>query len=652
MRIRKHQPRFALSLATKQWPWNLSKLIGLKKRHWSRLKFRRSSLAEQGLFNQTGRALHLRFFRTYRNRTKQLFRRYFAPSLTDRRCRKLFRSNVRYRTTFQRVLKSEYRLDTLVWRLYLLPSIGVARDLVERGYFRLNDQPFTYCGAVLRPGDLVSLGTPGHFGFVQQHMLTVLGNLRKYYSRLFFKFAYPFVVKRREFRFREYGKGRVKRVLRFLEGQRGSLLTLAGKENPRLASENPRQAYHLRRSKRFVDFFRGFQRPRTYSKGPVLATQRLHRKLQMLRVVLPSLSLKNPRRSLHRAPASQWRRLGSQILASLGARRFQRPRREEKMDWKAFLRYRKRVMAMRTAGLPVLGTTTAVAKTFSGFNGNGFLSPKFRRPSSACHSSLKVSRSTNRPRRLPVFLGFSQQRTKTRDLAWVRPSRTGYRGSPRVQGRLLLRQRRVRFPEWTARFSVSPRYPWQMKRITKKCLVNFRYLKKFNGSYGLHRRYQDLRLSAFSPLPTGVQKTSRLYGKKRRQLLSSSGRAQICLKAHGRVLPLERRYHLSSRPQGGLQHRRIFLRVKRKYLRIRGYQRRMGVHRIQVLLGEDQEVYSPIQITYKHIALQQKNRPVAYYYGEMNYHTLDFTLVNDVDFLHFPYRTFLDFKMLSSMYSK
>jgi len=203
MRIRKKIPKFVLSLKIKQFPWNLNKMIKLKRRKWARIKFSKIFLTSK---KKTGRALKTRFFQTYKNKTKKLFKRYFAARLTDRQCKKLFRSNSRYRATFKQILKSEQRLDTLIFRLFFLPNVAIARELIKKNYFLLNGKTAPIPKTIIQVGDLIEPTNTIAWRFLYNHMLNVISSLKKYFSRLFFKFSFPFVIKRRRFRIREYGK--------------------------------------------------------------------------------------------------------------------------------------------------------------------------------------------------------------------------------------------------------------------------------------------------------------------------------------------------------------------------------------------------------------------------------------------------------------
>ena len=84
-------------------------------------------------------------------------------------------------------------------------------------------------------------------------------------------------------------------------------------------------------------------------------------------------------------------------------------------------------------------------------------------------------------------------------------------------------------------------------------------------------------------------------------------------------------------------------------MRIKGFFRQYKNLKINVKFNTESLLYKPIQIQYKKINLLFKTRPISFFFAEANYKTLEFTLVTDVDFLFFPYKTLFDFKTLSLM---
>ena len=174
-----------------------------------------------------------------------------------------------------------------------------------------------------------------------------------------------------------------------------------------------------------------------------------------------------------------------------------------------------------------------------------------------------------------------------------------------------------------------------------------------------------MKMARWEKCKTAVwQKVNPLYEKKRKQLLSVNLiKNNVISRAHCLALRLYcnsivdgkgpksgetslSRYRGSAKAVG--RKVRITL-IKRKYLRLKGLYRKFKDFKIEILLAEKNMVYSPIEIKYKKINLLYKHRPVAYYFTEANFKTLEFTIVGDVDFLYFPYRTALDFKVLSFM---
>jgi len=179
MKISRRSPRYSLSFSVHRYPWNLNKLLQFKKRKWART----SSFLQVSRF---GRSMNFKKFQTYKKKTKKLIQRYFASNLTSRQCQKLFSSNPRLQTTLRQVLKSESRLDVLVFRLYMLPNIALARDLINKNFFLINGKPLALPKLVIQPGDVVSPSNQTAWRFLYFNMLSALASLKKYFSRVFF----------------------------------------------------------------------------------------------------------------------------------------------------------------------------------------------------------------------------------------------------------------------------------------------------------------------------------------------------------------------------------------------------------------------------------------------------------------------------------
>jgi hypothetical protein len=95
----------------------------------------------------------------------------------------------------------------------------------------------------------------------------------------------------------------------------------------------------------------------------------------------------------------------------------------------------------------------------------------------------------------------------------------------------------------------------------------------------------------------------------------------------------------------------MFKRFKRKYLKIKGSYFKFNNLKIKLEFLPKNDKILPIQIKYKKIDLLLKHRPICYYFIETDYNSLIFTLLNDVDLFKFPYKTFLDFKTISHLYT-
>jgi len=131
----------------------LYQIIKFKRNKWLKYKFK-------SLFfklKKRKRLVRLKFFKSYKLRTKKLFKRYFASNLTERQTKKLFRSNTRYKSTLKKILKSEYRLDTVIYRLFMLNSIENSRNLIKFNYFLVNGILTNLSKLFLNPGDIIEI---------------------------------------------------------------------------------------------------------------------------------------------------------------------------------------------------------------------------------------------------------------------------------------------------------------------------------------------------------------------------------------------------------------------------------------------------------------------------------------------------------------
>jgi hypothetical protein len=196
---------------------------------------------------------------------------------------------------------------------------------------------------------------------------------------------------------------------------------------------------------------------------------------------------------------------------------------------------------------------------------------------------------------------------------------------------------------WFARvIPRKPRCPWQIKRLTKKYIRVFRYLKKFNHVYPIYKAYQKAKEVAVCS--NGI-KVNRLTLKQRARLLQYPP-AQQGIVHSSRLASLSRLYglypDLYQADYKSLEQR--VLRIKPKYLKVRGFIRSYMGYKVQVELPN---ATSRIIIKYKKIDTPLKQRPINYYMMDMNYNTLAFTLLSDVDLLFFPYRTLLNFKTIA-----
>jgi hypothetical protein len=218
---------------------------------------------------------------------------------------------------------------------------------------------------------------------------------------------------------------------------------------------------------------------------------------------------------------------------------------------------------------------------------------------------------------------------------------------------------------------------WQNKRITKNISLLVKYIKLFNNNYKNFSHYNNLKNIIWVYKDKLFIKKNKLYEKKYKKLLKNSSlKSLILLKKPKNIknifncfnknnnfnfnilnsyfknnFNLKKSFNCFNNKKNNIIKRR-FLYIKRKYLLIKGFYRKYKNYKIEFLYNDNEKKYETIQIKYKKIDLVYKQRPFNYYYAEFNLKTLEFTIIGDVDFLSFQYKTFLDFKTISYIYSE
>jgi len=201
--------KYLLSRSSNQYPWNLSKLkTSLKKRKWFRIKFSENLLKSRKFFRY-------KQLTTYENKTKSLFRKFFAPGVTNTQFKKLFKFKNRYRSTFRKVLKLEHRFDTLVYRLYMIQNVHIARFCITNNFFKVNNLIKSEPGIIIKPGDIIELSNKKIWNIFYSNILKIISSIKKYYNRILFKMSYSFIPTRKHRLFKEDG-WKKKKSIRFL----------------------------------------------------------------------------------------------------------------------------------------------------------------------------------------------------------------------------------------------------------------------------------------------------------------------------------------------------------------------------------------------------------------------------------------------------
>lgn len=660
MKIKRKNPRFALSFRIKQFPWKFSKLIQLKRRKWLKVKFstRFSNL------NKTGRAVNFKFFRTYKKRVKKLFQLYFAPKLTDRQCTKLLRLNSRYKSTFKKVLQSEQRLDVLVCRFYMLSDVTLARELIKKNFFLLNNKTISSVNRILSVGEILSISNLFSWQFLYQNMLKVVSSLIKYFNRLFLKFSFPFVIKRRNFHFKEYGKFKNK-IFRYLNLTYEKRLTTRQlylrykKVKPgSLSKTRPPKKYYFKlpeffKEKRLKQYFLKkaliIQNPMNFLKmlGKRIHRQKIARQLRFVkRILTPKLlhfKKKKISRKVQKFNRIKLRKKNNKQKATLIKRLLKKRRL---MFKKRRLEKRKRriLKNLKTTNIKLSqNSLEKEKKTKITLEGRKKLKVKFKGlevifpQKSMKNKSVKEGKIVLKDLKKLLQVRFLGR--KNRHFQFLFSNPTNLRVKFAVQQ---LRTKKTRWKKWAP---VSPKNFWQMNRITKKNVYFFRYLKKFYNRYKQNQAFQKLNQISWKSYKNFWQKTSFLFEKKKKKLLSQNFKSLIYIKNKTKTLDVYKKFSKKDR----VTKEKIIFRIKRKYLQIKGFTRRYKNFKLNIQFTPEMLIYSPIQIQYKKINLLFKHRPIAFFFAEVNYNTLEFTILADVDFIFFPYKSLFDFKTLSLM---
>jgi hypothetical protein len=790
MKIVRKLPKYSLSYRFNQFPWNLNKMIRLRRRKWARTKF--SSRYIHARFRKPLRIKHLK---TYRKKTKKIFKRFFAPKLTDRQLKKLFRSNSRYKTTFKRVLKTEHRFDILVSRLFMLVDVEMARNLIKQNYFLLNGKICSSPRIILNIGDLVSPSNVFSWTFLYKNLLNVVASFKKYLNRIFFKFSYPFILKHKKRVIREFGKYRrknLRNIIRKIKDRiaiRSSLKeypVFTSEEHPIFSDEKPYpkiqflntprntekrninyfiksklllnhfgstvkklriryNAHYFRSRKHFFtkniqnklfNFFslsegkrykpelkkiKTLFKLRLRSNRSVLRKKRLFRKIRLLRVRLEKRKVTSitsifKKRFLQHKRAVNFCKNNINVFSSKKKKKLISKIKTERLKLKKLflekktkkINFKKRKIKQisvqkkqkKLAKIRFLSSenvkkidlkklTLNPIKTwatfpkyslFSNISFNILKKPSFnfRKSQSIlkkqnlflikkkryAKKQIKIAKNAD----LRYFSIFRIRLKKQDDLKIklfpkknVHPFNNGIKNSLTsffkkgadfkfVPKLIWTKKARPILKGWRKFKPKKQRGFWQFKRVTKKSTFFFYLKKKFNNQYLQYSLYKKTKMQFWNKQNGSFYwKSPFIYIKKTKKLKTQTYKGILFLKQKTRASLIHSIFPFSKSNLSGSPIKRI-LRIKRKYLRIKGFYRRYLQYKIECLFNKDESVFDKVQIVYKKINLLYKHRPIAYYFAEVNYKTLEFTLVADVDFLFFPYRTFLDYKTFSSIY--
>lgn len=196
-------PKFNLTYKLNWKLWPARKLKSLKRRKWKKLYIGETI---KKLSNKKPRAMTFRFFKTYKLRVHNIFRRFFAPHLKTHQFTKIFKKNIRYKTILRNVLKTEQRIDNIVFRIFFLKSLNNSKELISHGFFSSNGLIVLKPNFVIKPGSIISPSNQTSWIILFNITISSISTLKKYYSRIFFKFNFPLIPKKKIRRFQEYGR--------------------------------------------------------------------------------------------------------------------------------------------------------------------------------------------------------------------------------------------------------------------------------------------------------------------------------------------------------------------------------------------------------------------------------------------------------------
>jgi ribosomal protein S4 len=682
MKISRKISKFSLSLGINQFPWNLNKMIRFKKRKWAKIKFSQNFFLVK---KKNNRSFNFKLFNSYKKKTQKLLKRYFASNLTFRQYKKLFKSNYRYKATYKQILKSEYRLDTLVFRLYMLPDISVARELIKKNFFLLNNKEINLPKIVLTFGDIISSSNKNSWKFLYNHMLIIIASLKKYFSRIFFKFSFPFVLKRKEYKLREFGKAK-ERIIKLVYNRisnrvsRRLLFFRYKKLKPQITSKiKPSKKYlfkpvkeevkskrlnnyYLKKIKTNTEFqitkFKNFKYKK--QRHQIALLHRLH--LLNTKYVKKNKKLLNKNKKVLKKRKQLRKKVINNLLQKLKQKRsffnrklFLKKKNLQKLKKNIKNSLKKTMNSIKRSSKMILikkylknlkGKNNLDLEKFNLIKLNFFKSKfKFLKKKFSQNHFFFLTKKKEKLKINPkIYFNINKNcsslflKKKTRFLKILLLNKKNF---------LLIKEKNKQ--QTIRKKKIKSLFYWQNKRITKKHILVFNYLKKFNNKYKQYQFYKKLKQVNWTSKNSFWQKTNMLFDKKKKKILSfNSKKSLLFLKKEIKNVFFFK--HLNTkhlRIKKNFKIEKKILRIKQKYLRIKGFCRKYQNLQICVHLNNKNSLYNPIKIKYKKINLLSKHRPFAFYFAEVNYNNLEFTLIGDVDFLYFPYKTALNFKMLS-----
>ncbi len=576
----------------KEYSWDFNKMIRYRRRKWLSIK-----LSNNLVTSSQYKVLNKKSFRSYKFISQNIFKAIFAKNLSKRQTKKLFRVNYRYTSTTKRILKSEYRFDTLVYRLYYLPSIESARVLILNGFFILNGYVNSKPQTILEPGSKIKPSNFLSFSFFYVNLLKNLSTLKKYLNRVFFKFSYPFIIRQKKQLINEHGKKHKHNVVKFM-GKRFNInlkKRVYKKKYLSFKKSSSKKIHYMKyklknkknkRLKKKVIYFMSIKLNYILNKNKIVKYLKKNIKYG-IRHKNKNIKIKCKYKNM--LVKLKKKKIGRHLKKKASIRYFTRKQKYKKVKKIKFYRlYKKR---------------NKLKKNINLVNKNIFF------------NLIKLNLLKRKRIKLIKSFFFKKNKlVKNKNITNI-----FYRKKKKLKFKFKKRMKK-------------PNRIFSFYRLSKKKIILIRYFKSFNNNYRLFKTFKNYKNIKWNNLIKSqfiLEKKIKKIKKKHKSI----------------VIP----FFYSNIKKVRIKSNIVkIVKLKKKYIRISNFFRRFLSYKIKINLN--QYYTKTIKIKYKELNLQSKNRPVVYYFIETNFITLEHILINDIDILNYPHQTFLNFKFLARLF--